>query len=112
MFIINKKMNFKNLFRDKLHFSGETKKRITIAILIVILLAIIIVVYVGISNSSRYRNNSNSTVEENKLHLIDETINKVKFDVNFLNYLENFEIYGIRPSGEFEKGKENPFLEN
>ena len=105
-------MNFKNFFKDSLSFAREKKQKVMVIILIIILIITVFVVYFGISNSSRYNNPSDSIVEENRLYLIDKAINEINFDVKFLDYLEDFEIYGIRPSGETEKGTTNPFLQN
>jgi len=105
-------MNFKNFFEDNLSFTKEKKQKIMIIILIIVLIAIVFVVYFSISNSSRYNNPSDSIVKEDRLYLINKTINEINFDVKFLDYLKDFEIYGIRPSGEAEKGTTNPFLQN
>ena len=105
-------MNFKNLFKNNFSFNQANKQKIMVIILIIVLIAIIFVVYLGISNSSKYQKPSNLVLEEDKLYLIDKAIDEIDFDVNFLDYLEDFEVYGIRPSGETEKGTNNPFLQN
>jgi len=105
-------MDFRNFFKSNLFLSQGKKQKIMIIVLIIILIAIVFVVYFGISNSSKYNNPLDSIVKENKLHLINKTINEINFDVKFLDYLEDFEIYGMRPSGETETGTTNPFLQN
>ena len=105
-------MDFKNFFKNNLSFGQEKKQKIMMIILIVVLLVIVFVVYFGITNSSKYNNPSDSIVKDDSLYLINKTIDEIDFDVNFLDYLEDFEIYGIRPSEETEKGTTNPFLQN
>ncbi|MBU1177477.1 MAG: hypothetical protein ABIG88_00315 [Patescibacteria group bacterium] len=102
-------MNFNNFLKDSLSLFKEKKQKIMIIILFLIIIIIIFVVYFGISNSSKYNSPSNSVSEENRLYLLDKTINEISFDVNFLDYLEDLNIYGVRPSGEIEKGTTNPF---
>lgn len=105
-------MNFNNFLKNSLSLFQEKKHKIMVIILVLVLIAIIFVVYFGISNSSRYKNPSNFVSEEDKLYLLNKTINEISFDVNFLDYLEDLKIYGVRPSGEIEKGTINPFLQN
>jgi len=105
-------MDFKNFFKNNLSFGQEKKQKIMMIILIVVLLVIVFVVYFGITNSSKYNNPSDSIVKDDSLYLINKTIDEVDFDVNFLDYLEDFEIYGIRPSEETKKGTTNPFLQD
>ena len=102
-------MNFNNFLKNSLSLFKEKKQKIMIVILFLIIIIIIFVVYFGISNSSKYNSPSNSVSEENRLYLLDKTIDEISFDVNFLDYLEDLKIYGVRPSGEIEKGTTNPF---
>lgn len=102
-------MNFNNFLKNSLSLFKEKKQKIMIVILFLIIIIIIFVVYFGISNSSKYNSPSNSVSEENRLYLLDKTIDEISFDVNFLDYLEDLNIYGVRPSGEIEKGTTNPF---
>jgi len=108
MFIMNK---YKFLKNNLSSIQGK-KQEIMLVILTLLILAIIIVTYFGISGSSKYRKPYVFIEKEDKLYLINKTIDEINFDVHFLDYLEDFEIYGIRPSGETEKGTVNPFLQN
>jgi len=101
-------MNFNNFLKNSLSLFKEKKQKIMMIILFIIIIIIIFVIYFGISNSSKYNSPSNSVSEENRLYLLDKTIDEISFDVNFLDYLEDLNIYGVRPSGEIEKGTTNP----
>jgi len=102
-------MNFNNFLKNSLSLFKEKKQKIMIIILFMIIIIIIFVIYFGISNSSKYNSPSSSVSEENRLYLLDKTIDEISFDINFLDYLEDLNIYGVRPSGEIEKGTTNPF---
>jgi len=102
-------MNFNNFLKNSLSLFKEKKQKIMMIILFIIIIIIIFVIYFGISNSSKYNSPSSSVSEENRLYLLDKTIDEISFDINFLDYLEDLNIYGVRPSGEIEKGTTNPF---
>ena len=104
-------MNFKSFFQAILSFPRENKQKFMVVILFLLIIAIIFVVYFGITKSSRFGNKPDiSETEEDELHLLDETIEGIKFDINFLDYLKDFEIYGTKPSIEAGEGKTNPFV--
>ena len=102
-------MDFKSFFKIFSSSSQEKKQKTLITIFVIILIITAIIMYLRFSGFSIKGNSINIYTENNKLDSLDKRIEDIDFDINFLNYLENMEIYGTRPTGEIEKGKENPF---
>lgn len=106
-------MDFKAYFKDYISFPQEKKQKILMIVFVSIVFVIIIVLYIGSSGFNIFSKSPPiSTSTDERLYLIDKTVKEIDFDNEFLNYLEDLEIYGERPSGEIEKGTTNPFLEN
>jgi len=103
-------MKIKKFFKSYISFPEEKKQKILLVVLAFVILAIIFVVYFRYSNSNSSKNNS--ALEVDKIYLIDKATKEIDFDVDFLKYLDNLDIYGKRPSGEIEKGTINPFIQN
>jgi flagellar basal body-associated protein FliL len=115
-------MAFKLFSQDPISFPQEKRQQVLVIILVIAVLGTLAVLYFGFWRSRASAPAIQPAVSESATSLpasepttsqgIEDIINKIEFDVNFLKdpRFKDLKIYGEWPLSIEEKGRANPFL--